>query len=94
MLVDPEILRAFAGQVDIAAGEISAVGVGEKVSSAGDALPGSTTQWAARAVGEHFSQLLTQLSQNVTKMGTAVRSAGDAFEVTDDSLAGQFDGLF
>ena len=94
MLVDPEILRAFAGQVNIAAGEISTAGVGDKISSAGDALPGSTTQWAAQTVGEHFSELLTQLSQNVTKMGTAVRGAGDAFEVADDALAGQFDGLF
>lgn len=94
MLVDPEILRAFAGQVDIAAETISAADAGGRVSSAGDALPGSTTQWAARTVGEHFSQLLTQLSQNVTMMGTAVRGAGDAFEVADDALAGQFDGLF
>ena len=94
MLVDPEILRAFAGQVDLAAREISAAGVDTKVSSAGDALPGSTTQWAARTVGEHFSQLFTQLSQNVTKMGTAIRGAGDAFEVADGALAGQFDGLF
>jgi uncharacterized protein YukE len=94
VLVDPEILRAFAGQVDIAAGEINAVDVGGKASSAGEALPGSTTQWAARTVGEHFSRLVAQLSQNVTKMGTAVRGAGDAFEVADDALAGQFDGLF
>lgn len=52
-----------------------------------DAVAGAHSWGALR-------QLLTQLSQNVTKMGTAVRGAGDAFEVTDDSLAGQFDGLF
>jgi hypothetical protein len=94
MLVDPEILRAFAGQVGIAAADIGAADVGGKTCSAGDALPGSTTQWAVGAVGKHFSQMATTLSHNVTKMGTAVRGAGDTFEVADDALAGQFDGLF
>ncbi|KUI27342.1 type VII secretion target [Mycobacterium sp. GA-2829] len=94
MLVDPEILRAFAGRVDIAAGDIAAADVGGKTSSAGDALPGSTTQWAVEAVGKHFNQMATRLAENVTKMGTAVRGAGDTFEVADDALAGQFDGLF
>ncbi|BBZ62568.1 type VII secretion target [Mycolicibacterium monacense] len=94
MLVNPEILRAFAGQVDIAAADIGAADVGAKTLPAGDALPGSTTQWAVRAVGEHFTQMATRLAENVTKMGTAVRGAGETFEVADDALAGQFDGLF
>lgn len=84
MLVDPEILRAFAGQVDIAAGDIAAADVGGKTSSAGDALPGSTTQWAVETVGKHFTQMAIRLAENVTKMGTAVRGAGDTFEVADD----------
>lgn len=94
MLVDPEILRAFADQVDSAAVDIGAVDVGAKPLSAGDALPGSTTQWAVRAVGEHFNQMAIRLAENVTKMGTAVRGAGETFEVADNALAGQFDGLF
>lgn len=94
MLVNPEVLRALAGQVDAASSTISAAGVGTKTTSAADGLPGSTTQWAARAVGEHFSQMATKLADNVTKMGQAVRGAGDAFEVTDDALASDFDGLF
>lgn len=94
MLVDPEILRAFAGQVDSVSAAITAADVGTKVSSAGDGLAGSTTQWAARSVGEHFSTMTTQLADNVRKMGQAVRGAGDTFEVTDDALAGSFDGLF
>ena len=60
MLVDPEILRAFAGQVDSVSAAITGADVGKKVSSAGQ----------------------------------AVRGAGDTFEVTDDALAGSFDGLF
>jgi uncharacterized protein YukE len=94
VLVDPEVLRAFAAQVDIAAATVTAADVGHKTSSAADGLAGSTTQWAARAVGEHFSQVADRLAQNVTRMGTAVRGAGDRFEVTDDALASQFDGLF
>lgn len=81
MRVDPEILRAFAGQVDSAAADIGAADVGGKTSSAGDALPGSTTQ-------------MTRLSPRATTTRTAVRGAGDTFEVADDALAGQFDGLF
>lgn len=89
MLVDTEILRAFAGQVDLAAADIDGADVGVKTSSAGDALPGSTTQWAVRSVGEHFTRMATTLSQNMTRMGTAVHRAGDTLEVADDALAGQ-----
>ena len=65
-----------------------------QVSAAADGLPSSTTQWAAHAVGEHFTQLVTKLADNVTKMGQAVRGAGDRFEVADDALASSFDRLF
>lgn len=94
MLVDPAVLRALAGQTGTASSTISSADVGNKTTSAADGLPGSTTQWAAGTVGEHFSQMATKLADNVTKMGQAVRGAGDAFEVTDDVLAGDFDGLF
>jgi hypothetical protein len=40
VLVDPEILRAFAGQVDTASSTITAADIGAKVSSAGDGFPG------------------------------------------------------
>jgi hypothetical protein len=73
---------------------ITAADVGGRVSSGGDGLPGSTTQWAARSVGEHFATMATALADNVAKMGRAVRGAGDTFEVADDALAGTFDGLF
>lgn len=92
--VDPQILRALAGQVDSAASVIVSADIGPKVTSAADGLPGSTTQWAVHSVGEHFTQMATKLAENVTKMGQAVRGAGDAFEVADDALAGSFDGLF
>ncbi len=94
MLVDPEVLRTLASQTDAASSTISSAGVGNKTTSAADGLPGSTTQWSTRAVGEHFAQMANKLADNVTKMGQAVRGAGDAFEVTDDALASDFDGLF
>lgn len=94
MQVDPQILRALAGQVDGVAGVIKTADVGTTVTTAADGLPGSTTQWAAQLVGAHFTAMATTLAENVTKMGQAVRGAGDAFEVADDALASTFDGLF
>ena len=94
MLVDPEVLRAFAGHVDIVSGRITGAAVGPTTTSAADGLPGSTTQWAARSVGAHFTQVADELAQNVARMGEAVRGAGDTFEVADATLASNFDGLF
>lgn len=88
------MLRAFAGQVDEASGAIGAVDVGRTASTAADGLPGSTTQWAMRMVGEHLATLSDTIAANVTKMGVAVRGAGDTFEVEDTALAGSFDKLF
>lgn len=94
VLVDPEVLRAFAAHVDVITGRITGAAVGPTTTSAADGLPGSTTQWAARSVGEHFTEVAENLAQNVARMGKAVRGAGDTFEVTDQALAGEFDGLF
>lgn len=94
VLVDPAILRVFAGQVDAVCGQITDPEIGPTVASAADGLPGSTTQWATSSVAEHLTQIADQLALNVARMGEAVRGAGDTFEVTDDALASDFDGLF
>jgi uncharacterized protein YukE len=94
MQVDPQVLRALAGQVSNAAGVIRSAELGTKTATAADGLPGSTTQWATHPVDEHFRAMADGLADNVTKMGRAVRGAGDTFEVADDALAGTFDGLF
>lgn len=94
MRVDPELLRGFARQVDAASGTIRTADVGHKASTAADGLPGSTTQWACRLVGEHMTQVADKIAKNVADMGVAVRGAGDRYEVEDDALAGKFDGLF
>jgi len=54
VLVDPEVLRAFAGQVDIAASAIAAANIGPTTTSAADGIADSTTQWAAPTVGEQL----------------------------------------
>jgi hypothetical protein len=92
--VDPDVLRAFAGQVDIASGRIHEADVGGKVASAADGLDGSTTQWAVGLVGAHVRQLADQIAANVAEMGTAVRGAGNTYEVTDQGLAERFVGIF
>ena len=95
MLVNPELLRAFAGQVDTASVRRStSADVGHKATTAADGLPASTTQWAMRLVGEHMAQQANDIATNITKMGAAVRGAGDKYEVEDNALAGAFDGLF
>ena len=94
MEVDPEILRAFAGQVDNAAALIREADVGTKVATAADGLDGSTTQWTARLVGAHVKDITDQIATNVRDMGTAVRGAGNSYEVTDADLAVSFDGIF
>lgn len=94
MLVDPELLRAFAHQVDTASTSIRSADVGHEASTAADGLPGSTTQWAMRLVGEHMTQQANSIAKNVADMGAAVRGTGDQYEVRDDALAGNFDGLF
>jgi uncharacterized protein YukE len=94
MLVDPQILRAFATEVDAASASIRAADIGHKTEAAADGLPGSTTQWAARLVGAHLAETADKLAKSIHDMGVAVRGAGDRFEVADEALAGTFDGLF
>jgi uncharacterized protein YukE len=94
MLVDPEILRSFAAQVDAASASIRTADIGHKTETAADGLAGSTTQWAVRLVGAHLAQTTQKLTKSLTDMGVAVRGAGDRFEVVDEALAGTFDGLF
>jgi hypothetical protein len=93
-LVNPDLLRAFAGQVETASASIRSAGIGQTASTAADGIPGSTTQWAMRLVGDHVTQRANAIATNVTNMGLAVRGAGDTYEVEDDALAGSFDKLF
>jgi uncharacterized protein YukE len=94
VLVDPLVLKAFAGEVDEVSDSIEGADVGTKMATSADGLAGSTTQWVAHAVGGHFDSTAKKLADSVTKMGRAVRGAGDTFQVVDDDLAGNFDGLF
>jgi hypothetical protein len=94
VLVDPEVLRAFAAQVDAVAATISGIDVGSTATTAADGLPGSETQWAARQVGHHLGLAAKDIVKDITSMGQAVRGAGDRYEVDDNALAGTFKQLF
>lgn len=94
LMVNPDILRAFAGQVETTSALIREADVGTGVTTAADGLPGSTTQWAAQLVGAHVTEQATAIAENIAKMGTAVRGTGDSYEVTDTALAGSFTGIF
>jgi hypothetical protein len=58
------MLRAFAGQVDVAAAAITNVNIGRTVSSAADGLPGSTTQWAVRTASPLACNVRHQLGRS------------------------------
>lgn len=94
MLVDPEVLRAFATEVDTASAEIGGLNVSGVATTAADGLPGSETQWAARLIGEHLGLAASDLIKDVESMGKAIRGSGDQYEVDDADLAGAFKGLF
>ena len=94
LMVDPDILRAFAGQVDTTSTVIADGDAGAKVSTAADGLPGSTTQWAARLVGTHVGDQAAALAADVGRIGSAVRGSAGDYEVTDSDLAKNFQGLF
>jgi excreted virulence factor EspC (type VII ESX diderm) len=94
VLVDPEVLRAFAAHVDAVAGTISGTDIGSTATSAADGLPGSETQWAARQVGHHLGLAAKDIVKDIIGMGQAVRGAGDRYEVEDNALAGVFKQLF
>lgn len=94
MLVDSEVLRAFATHVDTASAAIAGLDVGSNATTAADGLSGSTTQWTVRLIGAHLALQADAIATDVTTMGAAVRGAGDTYEVEDSALAGAFDGLF
>jgi hypothetical protein len=94
VLVDPEVLRAFAAKVDAVAATINGLDVGSVATTAADGLPGSETQWAARQVGDHLGLAADDIVNDITAMGQAVRGAGDRYEVDDAALAGIFKQLF
>lgn len=94
MWVEPELLRAFAGQVETASSIVVEADVGNKVSTASDGMPGSTLQWAARLVGRRVTEQVNLIATNVSEMGDAVRGAGNTYEVTDSDLAGSLEGIF
>jgi hypothetical protein len=94
VLVDPEVLRAFAAQVNSVAATIGGLDVDSVATSAADGLPGSETQWAARQVGHHLGLAARDIVKDIENMGNAVRGAGDRYEVEDNALAGLFKQLF
>src|SRR5690349_22837128 len=93
VLVDPEVLKAFAAQVDAVAGSLTGLDVSATATSSADGLPGSSTQWAARQVGRHLGQAASDIVSDIRAMGAAVRGAGDRYEVEDADLAGTFKHL-
>lgn len=94
MLVDPEVLKAFASEVDAAAAALGSLDVGVAATTSADGLSGSSTQWAARQVGRHLGLSAQDIANDIAAMADAVRGAGDRYQVEDADLAGTFKHLF
>jgi hypothetical protein len=92
VLVNPELLKGFASQVDDASAALK--GLNADALTSADGLAGSSTQWVMRQVGDHFGLAADQIAGNVGAIGGAVRGAGDAYAVEDDSLADSFTRIF
>lgn len=92
--MDPEILKAFAAQVDAAAASLRGLDIGGTATTSADGLPGSTTQWAARQVGHHLGLSAEDIVNDINTMAGAVRGAGDRYQVDDSDLALTFKHLF
>ena len=94
MLVDPDLLRGFAEQVDCGASTLNGVNIDGTAKSAADGLPGSATQWATHQVGDHVYLAAKDIIDDVSSIGLAVRGGGDRYEVEDGALALSFKSLF
>ena len=94
MLVDPDLLRAVADQTAITSSIVRETQAGTKVTTAADGLPGSTTQWAVRLLGDHVKEQAEAISMNVAELGTAVRGASNTYEVTDAELEASLKRVF
>lgn len=94
MLVDPAILRSFAGRVDHASSLVESADVGKKVSNAGSGLKGSSTQRAAASIGVSVTAAYNKIADGLKQESTAVRGVGNTFQVEDENLAGTFKTLW
>ncbi|NKY60528.1 type VII secretion target [Nocardia flavorosea] len=93
MEVDPEILRVFATEVDEASRTVREANLAGAFSTAFDGTSGSAAQWMAQRVGEVMKTPLTNFSDDIDDMATAVRGTAQDFQVEDETLAGRFTGI-
>ena len=94
MLVDPEILRAFAAQTTTTAGVIDENTLKGAVSQGFAGMSGSSCLWVARLVDEFAAGLTEALSEGFNGMASAARGSADNYEATDEFLAASFGGTF
>ncbi|GAA1456496.1 hypothetical protein GCM10009619_05610 [Williamsia maris] len=91
MELDPSVVQAFSGQVHDASTAIGDTHLGAGVSASCDSLSGSTSQYAARLVGQFMSTLVDDHAANVARMGTSVTSAAETLVVQDSAVKADLD---
>ncbi|WAC57547.1 type VII secretion target [Gordonia sp. SL306] len=94
MLVDPDTLRAFAGETSRTADTVSENDLSNSVPAAFAGMPGSTSLWAANSIDAFVTGLVTNLSDGFDALATAARGSADSYQVTDQDLAVAIDKVF
>ena len=94
MELDPSVVQAFSGQVHDASTAIGNTHLGAGVTAACDSLAGSTSQYAARLLGQFMSSLVTDFAANVDRMGTSVTSAAETLVVQDSAVKADLDNAW
>lgn len=91
MELDPSVVHAFSRQVHDASTTIGDTHLGAGVTASCDSLSGSTSQYAARVVGQFMSSLVGDYAENVDRMGTSVTSAAETLVVQDSAVKADLD---
>lgn len=91
MLVDPEILRAFAGETSRTSDSIADNQLAGDVTAAFAGMPGSTSAWMAKSVEDFVRGLVIGLSDGFDELARSASGAANTFEVTDQGLAASID---
>lgn len=81
--VDPETLRAFAGQLESEAGEIAALNVAGVLAAAADALPGTGFAVPAQCAADLTAAAVQRIGARLTTVAGLLRNDAGSYEMTE-----------
>jgi len=87
MLVDQAVLRALARETAQTSDTIAATDLREPITSGTAGMPGSTSEWAARAVSEFVAASGRALADGYAGLASTASGNADTYEVSDAEFA-------